>query len=236
MNIPIVTLVFLLALGFPLLSQEASPTQNDQPSVQTGTESKTRIAVITRKNGSILKGIIIKQEQNTITLDSDGVTMSIPADSVVNITYEDSTADSSAQPPKDQAKLKEVLQVIRKLPVATGVGISYRDYSALLIQVNTDAANILMEIDDCPAKTEMKSALAEYLIAQRVWSGILREDYLTLINMSKEEKAVFDNKYHVPIKKVTVWKVYYKSDIMASIWAVAKNHFMEAEKLINAAQ
>jgi hypothetical protein len=230
MNIFALTTILSIALTVPVRSQESKP---DQAQLSAHKEEPTsRTAIVTRKNGSFLKGKIVQQTESTVTLDSDGVAMSIPAESVISIVYEGASAQVQSQPLQDIAQLKKALQVIRKLTVATGLGIAYKDYGSLMIQVQTDATNILIDAPSGSGKSELEASLKNYAVAGRIWDNIWKADYLTLMNMSKEEKAFLDNNYQVPIKKQGFLKVYFKNDILASIWAVAKKHFNEAERLI----
>ena len=66
--------LLLTSLGF---SQSASEPVSAGP--------QTRIAAVTRKDVNVFKGRLIRQDENAVVLESDGMTLSIPMDSVANI-------------------------------------------------------------------------------------------------------------------------------------------------------
>lgn len=216
MKFVLIAFLLLTSLG---LSQSASEVVSPDP--------QPRIAAVTRKDGSVFKGKLVRQDENAVVLESDGMTLTIPMDSVANINLD------PAESIDFQPQLKQALQSLRNLLSAAEVGIAYRDYGAMLIGVKTDVVNSLDGVPpEAKGKAEIESTLKEYEFAGRIWNSIWQEDFLYLMNLSREDKAAFEG-YGVPVRKQMFYKVYYKNEILSAIWRKAGCFFNQAQLAIN---
>jgi hypothetical protein len=125
-----------------------------------------------------------------------------------------------------QALAREALEALRKVQVATEVGMSFEQYSGLVIEakVKTDAA--LRGLPDGPLKSELGEAIDCYADGSRIWSMIINGDKFEL---GREPSGHYLTKYSIQVNASGQVK---KDDALNNVWRSANYRIEQVTNIL----
>lgn len=139
------------------------------------------------------------------------------------------TNTSPIAPDSHLESARSALKALRRLASATGVGISYVNYSPLVAEVKTEVEDALTRTKDGNLRSSIQATLSEYEYAAYVWQATWSDDFI-----SGQLKDVAVKKYGV--QKRGLLKVVWRVDFLNAIWREARNHFEIANTILSQAQ
>lgn len=128
---------------------------------------------------------------------------------------------------KDDERLlaaSAAMKALRKLKSASEVGVSYVNYSPLVVDAKTEVEDAVTKMPDDPLKTAILKSLRQYEFASQVWNRYWRTDFV-----DGDYKDIAVNQYGV--KKKGLLRVVWRADFLRAIWNEASNQFEVAQRL-----
>ncbi len=188
------------------------------------TQSKST-ATITRNDGRVITGRITSQDAATITIETDGMVISLPTASVASVAY-NTNVPGTAQSARARAA-EEVVRALRKLVVANDTGVSLINFGPMLVQAKTDVVEPLREIgQDAEFARAANRSIEAYQHAFEAWQMKVRTEFVFASDdYGKWAIATYG------VKKRGLLKTVYLDDVRQAALSRARNYFQQAESL-----
>jgi len=124
-----------------------------------------------------------------------------------------------------QKEVKEALQSLGKITSSIEIGVSFGQYSSLVLEANFQVNEAVNTLSKSPLKDELASAMEAYVDARDAWSYDLASEYHTYLAEDKEPGLKLIPKYslHQHVKS---------KDAVQIIWHKARKHLDKANKLL----
>ncbi len=108
------------------------------------------LVTVTRTDGKTITGKIVSQDAQTLNLEADGMTVSLPTRLIASVSYNAATAENAAPTRASDEGAKIADQIVgsmRKLVVANETGVSLVNFGPMLIAAKTETVEPLRKLD-----------------------------------------------------------------------------------------
>jgi hypothetical protein len=197
------------------------------PAVQV----KKPISKITLENirGEKFTGLLVSADIENITIEISNTNVKFSITDLRQILV----GDYQPAPPVPVVNYAEnALKALRKISSAVEVGVSYQNYSALIISVKADVDDNLQHIKDENVKNEILSAMAEYSLVLTLWNESIQRrsgDFLAAFEPYKSIQAKYKVKTYETGGNPNILLMTV-SETLNAIWISAKTHIESASK------
>lgn len=209
-------ILFSISITFVALAQ----TPTIQPTV-----------TVTRNDGRLISGRIITQDSLNLTIESDGMTISIPTTSIAAITYNQGNTTVIGKSTEVVAA-QEILRSMRRLAVANDTGVSLINFGPMLIQAKADTIEPLRKIG---RETEFHRAIDQSLIAYQHAFEAWQIKIKTEIIFSSDDYGKWAIATY-GVKKHGLLRTVFLEEVRQSALSRARSYFQKAEALALEAQ
>ena len=185
----------LVLLSFGCSSEAYSQTRRRPNS--TSTSIQKRRVILDLVTQEPIGADFIQADATSITVEINGVRRVFRIDEVVSVIFSPDEADrrlSQRANAQGTASVREALRALRRLNSAVDVGVSFVQYSQLLVEVKGIVDEALASIPTGELRNEITLAMQAYGDAGQAWSAMISGDYLTRLNV----RRMLAERYQVP--------------------------------------
>lgn len=227
----LILISLLLLLFVPALAQELKPLKNAD--------------IVEMSNAGLSTGIVIAKIRKSqcdfdtsppalVELKAKGVSDEIVKAMIDWSPFKEELGSEDKQPNKEgpETKSKEVVaaekvvSALRRLDNAIAVGVTFQNYSSLLIENKTLVDENWKDISDPPFLFAVGQSLADHQYAMSVWSLAVANGW-TVFYPKQEPGRTLVTKYGVPIK-ISIWTEVPVMTGLNYVWLSARSYFNEA--------
>ena len=133
--------------------------------------------------------------------------------------------------PTPHPSAQNALKSLRKMSSATKVGISQREYSSRLIDLQAEVDENLRDISEGELKQEIKLALETYADASTAWNEAGFTSGISYVACEKDTVQVLFTKYNIKCETLGEAKIQMLNTVLSTIWNQANNHIEKAANL-----
>lgn len=194
----------------------------------TAQETSRRQVTIHVTEGEPIKGLFVRADETSITVQSGVAESTIKLDKVASIVFEkDGAVASPAPTPKvDKQPAQDAIKALRRLASATEVGVNYTDYGRVLIEVKAEVDGALPRIQNAELRSDINSAMVEYAYASELWTYFLRTKGIP--TKSDMGRALIE-RYNIPIK-ISFFTTLTRDVALPYVWRSAREYYEKAKR------
>ncbi len=126
-------------------------------------------------------------------------------------------------PTREAAAVERIISAMRRLDNAIAVGVTFQNYSALLIENKTIIDETLKDAPEGPFKYEIGQALIDHQYAMAVWSLAVTNGWV-LFYTKQEPGRTLVTRYGYP-ERISIWTQVPVMNGLNYVWMSARNHF-----------
>ncbi|HEX8128747.1 MAG TPA: hypothetical protein VF527_06550, partial [Pyrinomonadaceae bacterium] len=140
------------------------------------TERPRTPVVVNLTEGDPVKGKLIKADSELVILEIGAGEINIKTDKVVSIQFQPSSLEDAPKSVEKEVKSKElvagekIVSAMRRMDNAIAVGVTFQNYSQLLIENKTIVDENLKDITDENFRASINRALLDHQYAMSVWN------------------------------------------------------------------
>ncbi|OLE53286.1 MAG: hypothetical protein AUG51_13795 [Acidobacteria bacterium 13_1_20CM_3_53_8] len=181
----------------------------------------------------------IQADATSITVEINGARRVFKMDEVVGVIFSpDEAARRMSQGATAQGatSAREAVRVLRRLNSAIDVGVSYAQYSQILIEVKGSVDEALASIPAGELRNEITLAMEAYADAGQAWNVMIQNgrSYSSDILSVYPPIGALITKYSVPVKRQSGnFAIVNNRTMLSTIWQAARTHIDRASSLLN---
>lgn len=227
----------ILAVVISIVSIDALSQSRPRPRTASKSNDPTPIAtpkrpvIINTRNGNALRGNFFQADANSVEIEVEGVRQSIKTDEVTSIEF---ASDSKSS--KGIADAREALKALRKIASGVEVGITYQQYSQLIIDTKATADQALAELPAGELKDGINLAMEAYADARRTWYVAInhRSSSLDVFSEFQRMQKILKETYKVPEEFMQFRSSFntFSNQILSRVWKTASEHLSRAMSLL----
>lgn len=223
--------IILTLLGTILLF---TSTQINAQSANNRSSAKATVTVNVL-NGEPIKGNFVKADSETVTVDIGSGEAAIKIEKITSIVFQNGNTDvikveEKEVKSKEVSAAEKIIAALRRLDNATAVGVTFQNYSALLIEDKSIVDENLKDITNPDFRLSVDQAMLDYQYAMYVWNLAVANNW-AIFYTKQEPGRTLINKYHVPIK-ISVWTQIPVLTGLNYIWLSSRNNFNNASNTL----
>jgi hypothetical protein len=128
------------------------------------------------------------------------------------------------------AAAEKVVSAMRRLDNAIAVGVTFQNYSALLIEQKTIVDENLRAVSNAEFRGGVERALLDHQYAMYVWNLAAANNWAYFYTKQEPGRTLI-TRYGVPIK-ISIWTQVPVMTGLSHIWLSARGHFNSAENTL----
>jgi hypothetical protein len=226
----------LVLLSFICTCEAYSQTRrrpNASTPTRTATPVQKRRVILDLAGQEPIGADFIQADATSITVEINGVRSVFKMDEVVSIIFSPDEATrrmSQAANSQGTTSAREALRVLRRLNSAIDVGVSFVQYSQLLVEVKGTIDEALASIPNGELRDEITLAMETYADAGRAWNTMIQHGRRGKTTYFYEPLRELITKYSIP----TIQVMSVDNQTMLSIiWQAARARIDRASLLLN---
>jgi hypothetical protein len=219
---------FLIVLFLPAVAQDLKPLSNGD--------------VIDMSKASLSTGIVIakirrsKCEFDTspaglVELKANGVSDEVVEAMIDWKPYKEASPAEDKSPKNEETGTKsteliaaeKVITALRRLDNAIAVGVTFQNYSSLLIENKTMVDENLKNVSDSEFRFSVDQALTDHQYAMSVWNLAVANGWSVFFTKQEPGRTLI-TRYRVPIK-ISIWTQVPVMTGLNYVWLSARSHF-----------
>ena len=132
---------------------------------------------------------------------------------------------------KQRVETDEALKALRKIVVATEVGVNYGKYGSLIIDTKAKVNEVLLVLPDGDLKKEISAAIEAYVDASQVWGAKINgELFFGVLSPGDGLGEILIPKYNLT-SPMGPEGIVFADFAIKQIWAIGDKHVDTASKL-----
>jgi hypothetical protein len=124
----------------------------------------------------------------------------------------------------------KIVSAMRRLDNAIAVGVTFQNYSALLIEQKTVVDENLRAVSNAEFRRSVERALIDHQYAMYVWNLAVANGWAYFFSKQEPGRTLI-TRYGVPIK-ISIWTQVPVMTGLNYIWLSARGHFNSAENTL----
>jgi hypothetical protein len=240
--------ILLVALCLAQLAH-AQTNRRRTPSPAPSLPAESLPVSVVLKDGQTLKGKFISANSKKLSIIVGSSSQEMNMSDIASLIFSESQTSSGANTDSaSTSAARDAIKAVRKLDSATSAGVTRAEYGTRLIDAKAVVDDLLPRISEGDLKSEIDSAMREYVSAGDIWQLLynINVDEIrnnrgaagTIVDVPKwivdkynlkpddpggSEETSFGTVHHPPR--------YLTNSILSAVWRTAKTHLDRAAQL-----